>query len=175
MAIKNFEFKAQVDALDEYEEKILTLHPEFKGLDHQIDTYFNVLHGRLKLREGNIENALINYDREDRAGTKESQVLLYNCEPDHILKEILVRQLGVKVVVSKKRKIFLLEDVKFHLDEVEGLGFFVEVEVIDRLGDEREEDLKERCDYYLNFLGIKGKELVSGSYSDLILAKSANN
>ena len=56
MNIKNFEFKAKVDNLEEYENKLLKLNPFFKGTDHQIDTYFNVSKGRLKLREGNIEN-----------------------------------------------------------------------------------------------------------------------
>jgi adenylate cyclase class IV len=65
MSIKNFEFKAKVEDLDKYEQKLLTLNPVFYGIDHQVDTYFNVSNGRLKLREGNIENALIDYERED--------------------------------------------------------------------------------------------------------------
>ena len=64
MNIKNFEFKAKIDEIEKYENKLLTLNPDFQGLDHQIDTYFNAQYGRLKLREGNIENSLINYDRE---------------------------------------------------------------------------------------------------------------
>jgi len=48
---------------------LLMLHPKFQGLDHQIDTYFNVQKGRLKLREGNIENSLINYDRKNVSGS----------------------------------------------------------------------------------------------------------
>ena len=65
MNIKNFEFKAKVEDLEKYEKKLLTLNPKYQGLDHQIDTYFNAKFGRLKLREGNIENSLINYDREN--------------------------------------------------------------------------------------------------------------
>ena len=59
MKIKNFEFKAKIDEIEKYENKLLTLNPKFQGLDHQIDTYFNLQYGRLKLREGNIENNLI--------------------------------------------------------------------------------------------------------------------
>ena len=65
MKIQNFQFKTKVDNLDKYEKKLRSLNPEFKRLDHQIDTYFNVSKGRLKLREGNIENSLINYDRAE--------------------------------------------------------------------------------------------------------------
>ncbi len=54
MNIKNFEFKAKVDNIEKFERKLLTLNPKFQGLDHQIDTYFNVSKGRLKLREGKI-------------------------------------------------------------------------------------------------------------------------
>jgi adenylate cyclase class IV len=61
MNIKNYEFKAKVDEIQKYENKLLALNPDYKKLDHQIDTYFNVEQGRLKLRKGNIENSLINH------------------------------------------------------------------------------------------------------------------
>ncbi len=59
MSILNFEFKAKTEDLDDLEKKLLILNPTFIGEDNQTDTYFNVTQGRLKLREGNIENALI--------------------------------------------------------------------------------------------------------------------
>lgn len=127
MNIKNFEFKAKIDEIEKYENKLLTLNPDFQGLDHQIDTYFNAQYGRLKLREGNIENSLINYDRENVSGLKESQIILYQHEPNVALKNILIRQLGVKIVVNKKRKIYFIDNVKFHFDVVENLGTFTEV------------------------------------------------
>jgi len=66
--IKNREFKAKVDQLESYEQKLLKLNPTFKGIDHQKDTYYNVDTGKkLKLREGNIENALIYYERPEVA------------------------------------------------------------------------------------------------------------
>jgi adenylate cyclase, class 2 len=64
----NFEFKARVNNIDQLEERLKSHHPDFKGEDHQVDTYFNVNTGRLKLRQGNIENALIWYERENAAG-----------------------------------------------------------------------------------------------------------
>ena len=169
MNIKNFEFKAKVDALEMYENKLLTLHPTFKGLDHQIDTYFNAKQGRLKLREGNIENSLINYDRENISGSKESQIILYQHEPNVALKNILIRQLGVKIVVDKKRKIYFIDNIKFHFDLVENLGTFIEVEAIDNKEEFTIEELKQQCDKYFSFFELTEQNIIDKSYSDLII------
>jgi adenylate cyclase class 2 len=131
MNIRNFEFKAKVDGFEKLEAKLLLLNPVFKGTDHQIDTYFNAAKGRLKLREGNIENALINYDRVDTAEAKESTIVLYRHEPNKALKYILTLQLGIKTIVDKTRKIYFINNVKFHFDIVKDLGTFIEVEAID--------------------------------------------
>ncbi len=169
MNIKNIEFKAKVEELDKYENKLLALNPGFIGTDHQIDTYFNVKYGRLKLREGNIENLLINYDREDVVGSKESQIILYKHRPNTALKDILTKQLGIKVLVNKIRKIYFIENVKFHFDIVENLGTFIEVEA----GDDNEnfsiEELKNQCDKYFDFFELKEEYIVKNSYSDLII------
>jgi adenylate cyclase, class 2 len=169
MNIKNFEFKAKTDEIEKYENKLLTLNPYFKGLDHQIDTYFNVPHGRLKLREGTIENALINYDRENISGAKESQIILYQHEPNIALKNILTKQLGIKIVVDKRRKIYFIDNVKFHFDVVENLGTFIEVEAIDSKEEFTLEELRLQCDKYFNFFELTQKDVVDKSYSDLIL------
>ena len=169
MNIKNFEFKVKVDEIEKYEKKLLTLNPTFKGLDHQIDTYFNAQHGRLKLREGNIENSLINYDRENILGSKESQIILYQHEPNVALKNILTRQLGVKIKVDKKRKIYFIENVKFHFDVVENLGTFIEVEAIDSKEEFTIEELQKQCDKYFNFFELTEQNMIDKSYSDLIL------
>jgi len=172
MKIKNHEFKARVDDLQEYEKKLLTVDPEFRGTDHQTDTYFNVKHGRLKLREGNIENALINYNREDIAGSKSSDVILYRHTPDDALKDILVRQFGIRVIVSKIRRIYFKGNVKFHFDTVEGLGSFIEVEAIDVKDEFTAEQLKDQCDHYLHFFGVTKDQLVDRSYSDMVKPKT---
>ncbi|MBK7212427.1 MAG: class IV adenylate cyclase [Bacteroidales bacterium] len=169
MNIKNFEFKAKIDEIEKYENKLLTLNPYFQGLDHQIDTYFNTQNGRLKLREGNIENSLINYDRENVSGSKESQIILYQHEPNVALKNILIRQLGVKIVVDKKRKIYFIDNVKFHFDVVEHLGTFMEVEAIDSKEEFTIEELKEQCDKYFDFFELTQNNIIDKSYSDLIM------
>jgi predicted adenylyl cyclase CyaB len=166
--VKNVEFKARVNEIESYERKLLTLNPEFKGLDHQVDTYFNVNHGRLKLREGNIENALIQYNRENLVGSKQSNVILYQHQPDPALKDILTLQFGIKKIVDKKRKIYFVDNVKFHFDEVQGLGTFIEVEAIDNAGDLTPEYLKSQCDYYRDFFELKDEDMMEGSYSDML-------
>jgi adenylate cyclase class 2 len=140
-----------------------------KGLDHQIDTYFNCRYGRLKLREGNIEHHLIHYNREDRAGPKKSIVTLYRPHPDSSLKEILTNSLGILIIVDKKREIYFIENVKFHIDDVAGLGSFVEIEAIDRDGKFDAENLKKQCDEYMKLFGIQSDDLIDCSYSDLLL------
>src|SRR4030042_2401879 len=100
MNLRNYEFKARATDLNSMEQKLLRLNPLFKGEDHQIDTYFNVPNGRLKLREGIIENALIYYERPDIPDSKQSAILLYKHEPERSLKDILIKVMGIKVVVD---------------------------------------------------------------------------
>lgn len=169
MPILNIEFKAKAKDIGALEDILLQHHPLFIGEDHQTDTYFNIASGRLKLREGNIENALIHYEREDFAGAKSSQVLLYQHQPDNTLKEILIKTLGIKAVVDKRRKIYFINNVKFHFDTVEGLGTYVEVEVIDKDGSIGKEKLQAQCDEYAEMLGIADEDFCSVSYSDMIL------
>ena len=169
----NYEFKARCDDIEKMEALLLPLHPRFIGVDHQIDTYFHVPHGRLKLREGNIEQALIHYQRTDTAGPKQSDVILYQHSPDPALKKILEKALGVKVVVDKKRKIYFIENVKFHFDEVQGLGSFIEVEAIDYDGSKGLEKLRQQCSYYEKLFQLKKEQYMAESYSDLLVKKSS--
>lgn len=169
MQIKNVEFKAKVDDIAKYENKLLYLNPVYMGLDHQIDTYFNTNVGRLKLREGNIENALIHYVRVDIADSKESDIILYKHQPDAALKTILSKHLGVKAIVDKKRKIYFIDNVKFHFDKVLELGDFIEVEAIDDTGDFTADQLKEQCNFYMQYFNIEQEQMIDVSYSDMIL------
>lgn len=165
----NIEFKAKTNDIKALEEKLLSLNPQFIGEDHQKDTYYNVNTGRLKLREGNIENALIWYQREDVSGAKQSDILLYKHAPDEALKNILIKLHGVKIIIDKIRKIYFVENVKFHFDRVEGLGTFVEVEAIDSTGEIGIEKLKEQCNFYINFFEIKTEDFMKKSYSDMMM------
>ena len=151
--------------------KILLAHQaDFKGIDHQIDTYFNAPIGRLKLREGNIENTLIHYNRPNQAGPKNSKVTYRRLPPNTAIKEVLAEAMGILVVVDKKRGIYFIDNVKFHIDEVKDLGSFVEIEAIDETGTLGIPQLQTQCDYFMELLGIVSKDLIKVSYSDLILA-----
>ena len=165
----NFEFKARTHNLDQLEQKLLQLNPRFIGEDKQVDTYFNVEKGRLKLREGTIENALIYYERQNTADAKQSDILLYKHLADPFLKDILIKVHGIKVVVTKIRKIYFVENVKFHFDTIAELGTFVEVEAIDSTGDIGIEKLKSQCKKYADLFELKSSDYISLSYSDLIL------
>ena len=126
----------------------------------------------MKLREGNIENYLVFYERENINGPKQTNVIIYeNCQTS-TLKDILTESLGKFVEVYKKREIFFIENVKFHLDTVKDLGTFVEIEAIDKDGDIGKDKLLEQCNYYLNLFGIDSKDLIANSYSDMISAKN---
>lgn len=168
MSILNFEFKARTNELDNLERKFLQLNPKFIGEDNQTDTYFNVADGRLKLREGNIENSLIWYKRENTAGAKQSDVILYRHTADKILKDILIKLHGIKVIVKKKRRIYFIDNVKFHFDTIIGQGTFIEVEAIDKDGSIGIEKLKEQADRYAEFFDVKVEDFIAISYSDMI-------
>ncbi|MBL0334304.1 MAG: class IV adenylate cyclase [Chitinophagaceae bacterium] len=147
---------------------------EFRGTDQQTDTYFNSPKGRLKLREGNIENNLIFYERNNQAGTKDSFFRLVKTDDAAALKEVLTYSMGVKVVVKKIREIRFIGNVKFHIDEVPGLGSFVEIEAGNLHADVSADELREQCEFYIRELGISPEDLVSVSYSDMLLEKSVN-
>ena len=165
----NIEIKAKSDNLEVIRKILKSRNADFKGEDHQIDTYFNTTKGRLKLREGTIENSLIHYQRENTSGPKQSDVTLFTLEPNSSLKEVLTNALGVLVIVDKKREIYFLDNVKFHLDSVEGLGTFVEIEAIDAVGDIGKEVLLKQCETFLSLFQIQQTDLVAVSYSDLLI------
>lgn len=165
----NIEIKAKCSDQGSVRQILESLNAKFIGIDHQVDTYFNAKNGRLKLREGNIENSLIYYDRQDKNGPKESNVILFKTEVGSPLKEILTQTVGVKVTVDKKREIYFIDNIKFHIDDVVDLGTFVEIEAIDKDGCMGREKLLEQCQYYLDLFKINKTDLVSRSYSDLLL------
>lgn len=171
MPITIIEIKARCNEQDKVRDILKGEGADFKGLDIQTDTYFRVPHGRLKLREGNIENNLIHYDRPNQEGPKQSNVLLYRSSPGSNLKGILMKALGVLVVVEKKREIYFIDNIKFHIDTVAGLGAFIEIEAIDEDGSIGKEQLQKQCEHYLERFNVDEIDLIDCSYSDLLLAK----
>ena len=169
MSHLNVEIKARCTRTDVVRRVLRERDAVFKGVDRQVDTYFNCPNGRLKLREGNIEYGLIHYHREDKAGPKRSSVTLYHPERNSTLKQLLTQALGVLVVVEKRREIYLIDNVKFHIDTVEGLGPFVEIEAMDATGEIGRDELLSQCEEYMSVFGIRDDDLIEGSYSDMFL------
>lgn len=169
MGHKNIEIKAKSKNTGKIRQILKNKKADFKGIDRQIDTYFKVNSGRLKLREGTIENYLIYYERENREGPKQSNVTLYKSSSDYSLKDVLTKSLGILVVVDKQREIYFLGNVKFHIDKVKKLGSFIEIEAIDKDGSIGKDKLLQQCKYYMGLFGIKEENLISCSYSDLLL------
>jgi predicted adenylyl cyclase CyaB len=169
MAHSNIEIKAKSNNQEQIREILKSKNADFKSVDHQIDTYFNVQSGRLKLREGKIENHLIHYQREDKEGPKQSDVTLFESDPRSLLKDILVKALGVLVIVDKEREIYFIDNVKFHIDVVKNLGTYIEIEARDSEGVLGREKLLEQCQFYLDLFKISKDDYVSVSYSDLLL------
>jgi predicted adenylyl cyclase CyaB len=165
----NVEIKAKCENQDEIRNLLKSLGADFKGTDIQTDTYFKVNNGRLKLREGNIENHLIFYQRENTSGLKQSDVILLKTEPSSSLKEILKQSLGVLIEIQKQREIYFIENVKFHLDYVKSLGHFVEIEAIDLDGSIGKEKLHKQCQHYVDLFRLSERDFISVSYSDLLL------
>jgi len=171
--MKNVEIKARITS--EHCEKIkafLDAQPdlEYKGLDHSEDVYFNVPEGRLKLRRGNIENCLVAYQRINTSIAKESSYDLAWLKGDgDTLLNVLESSLGVKVIVRKKRHIYMRGTDKFLLDKVEGLeGHFVEIEIRDEQGNRNGETMRQDCEQWQELLEITPDMLQTHSYSDLL-------
>lgn len=164
----NIEIKAYCKNKEEIRKILLSIGAESNGTDHQTDTYFHSKSGRLKHREGNIENNLIHYIREDKKGAKKSQANLYSTTLNSTLKEILEKTIGTACIVIKTREFYSINNVKFFIDTVDGLGDFVEIKAMDSENSVPTEKLHEQCNHYIKTLEINAKDLISGSYADLL-------
>ncbi|MDX1937511.1 MAG: class IV adenylate cyclase [Flavihumibacter sp.] len=171
MSFTNIEIKARTVRVDAIRSFLLQQNVRVVGTDTQTDTYFNCAKGRLKLRQGSIENSLIFYERENVAGPRVSSFELVPVTDGAALLKLLTRAHGIKVQVVKQREIFYIDNVKFHLDRVEGLGTFVEIEAGNVLKDVPVEMLQEQCAFYVNAFEIKEGDMLAVSYSDMLLNK----
>ena len=164
---RNLELKARSRDLARAQRVCEGLGAEDRGTLVQRDTYFEVSRGRLKLREEPGGAQLIAYERPDLAGQKESRYRLVEVPELAGLREALAETLGIRVVVSKERRLFLFEGVRIHLDRVDGLGDFIEFEGVAAADEDLgrfEALLVELRDAF----GILDADLVAASYSDLL-------
>lgn len=169
----NFEVKARTNRHAAIRAWLLANGAESHGTDWQTDTYFHLLPGagRLKLRQGNIENNLIHYHRANDAQARMSDVALSPVTDAASLKNILERALGVLVEVHKRREIYFIQNVKFHLDELEGLGHFVEIEAIATSPAVSLQHLQAQCAHYMTVFEIESRDILAESYSDMLMQR----
>jgi adenylate cyclase class IV len=168
---RNIEIKARVENVGLLTPKVAELASEGPLEIAQDDTFFACDTGRLKLRAfSNDAGELIFYQRANQSGPKESFYLRSPTSSPGILRESLSLAYGQIGRIRKYRTLFLVGRTRVHLDRVEGLGHFLELEVM-LVGDEpAEQGIREASDL-MEQLGIQGGQLVEGAYLDLMLAQ----
>jgi predicted adenylyl cyclase CyaB len=164
---RNIELKARVRDLAAARAIAHDIATSYLGTMSQVDTYFHCSHGRLKLREIDGATAeLIAYARADDVQAKPSDYRRIDVTACPGIKEALADALGVWKVVRKRREVFLVDNVRIHLDEVDGLGTFLECEAV--LSAEHDESSgRAKLDELSRRFAIQPADLIRGSYSDL--------
>jgi predicted adenylyl cyclase CyaB len=165
---RNVEIKAAVQDLASVTATLATLATTAPVVLVLEDTFFHCPRGRLKLRKLSPESGqLIYYERPDDAGPKTSAYrLVTTTEPDR-LREVLAAAYGIGGVVRKRRTLRLVGRTRVHLDEVEGLGTFLELEVVLRQAEPAQAGVAE-AERLMVALGIERDQLVCGAYVDLL-------
>jgi len=165
---RNLEIKAVDPDPARTLEAALALDARDHGVLRQRDTYFHAVQGRLKLREAPPAPAeLIAYARTDLEGPKVSNYRVVPVADPGALAEALADALGVRVVVEKARRLLVWRNVRIHLDEVVGLGTFVELEAVAAgVGGLAEE--RDKVEGLLGALGVTPDRLVPTGYADLL-------
>jgi len=179
----NLEFKARLRNFEKVR-SVLTQHKiPLAATLRQTDTYFQIQNGRLKLREIDGEKPfgaqLIFYQRPDQTEIKRSDYLIAPVSSPAALCDVLSVAFGIRIVVKKNRELYLLprkfgehaghaapDLIRLHLDTVENLGCFLEIEVILQ---EREapQIAEQEAEFWLQEFGIVPENLLAGSYADL--------
>lgn len=165
----NVEVKATVCDPVQFAEKAAQLSQSEGTIIRQHDTFFNSNKGRLKLRDFmDGTGQLIFYERPDTDGPKLSHYSISPTRDTHSLWTVLSEALGVKGEVRKERQLFLIGQTRVHLDTVEGLGHYMELEVVMRPEQTVEEGQQVAQDL-MEQLGVSQESLVTGAYMDLLL------
>lgn len=166
---RNIELKAADPDPRRTLELALALGAEDRGEIVQRDTYFASAHARLKLREQTPgESELIQYLRADSADPGASEYRIVAAPDPTALREALDSALGTLVVVEKRRRLLLSEGVRIHLDEVDGLGSYLELEAVAAPDSDLTAE-HDKVDRLRGELRVGDGALVAGSYSDLLL------
>jgi adenylate cyclase class IV len=178
---RNIEVKARCRDLAAAEDAARRLGARRAARLRQHDTYFHVPEGRLKLREiedadapGSAAGELIFYVRPDRAGARRSDYTVADAGPDiAALRSLLGDSLGVRTRVRKERVVYRLDAHRIHLDAVEGLGTFVEIERVMASGD-ADAAAHAEVERLAEALGVRSEDVVPVSYADLLDGAAAS-
>lgn len=160
---QDFTIKASVKNPEEMKARLQQLGAEFIGVDDQIDHYFETDRGKLKWRQGTIENLITHYERRPQQGLEHTIVYRYEVNPGSDAIAELQQAHTLLGIVKKQRSIFWLAEVKIHLDKV-GESFFVELEAIDRGKRIKAEELQARCRHVQKLLGVSEEEIIPTGY-----------
>jgi predicted adenylyl cyclase CyaB len=168
----NIEIKARVDDPDRLRLAAAGLASEPPRVLDQEDVFFRTEKGRLKLRTlGADRGQLIYYQRPDTPGCKQSRYRIHETRSPAELRGLLAAALGETVTVRKRREVYLAGQTRIHLDEVRGLGTFVELEVVLRPGQPPEEG-REIARDLMRKLGVEESRLVACAYADLVSGRT---
>jgi predicted adenylyl cyclase CyaB len=164
----NIEIKARIADVEALKQRAEALSDTPVEVIPQEDTFFRTPKGRLKLRILSPgEGWLIYYERPDQDGPKRSDYHLSRTSEPDTLKKVLTEALGLRGVVCKTRYLYMAGQTRIHVDEVEGLGHFMELEVVLREGQTDAEGQAIAKDL-MDRLGIRETDLLEGAYMDLI-------
>jgi predicted adenylyl cyclase CyaB len=164
----NIEIKARAEDLTALAEQVAEVGGRGPEIIRQEDTFFPCAEGRLKLRKfADGTGELIAYARESGAGPTESRYAISPVTDAARLLSVLSQALGILGVVRKTRTLYMLGRTRVHLDQVEGLGSFVELEVVLAPDEERDSGLREASEI-LHRLGIGQDDLLDGAYIDML-------
>jgi predicted adenylyl cyclase CyaB len=165
---ENIEIKARVRNWPDLQARARALSGSEGELLEQEDTFFRVPAGRLKLRILSPQHGeLIYYERPDHDGPRQSSYLIAHTPDPQALKTVLAAALGIRGVVRKSRHLHLVSQTRIHLDEVAGLGYFMELEYVLRPGENGEQGLQ-TVHSLMDQLGILQEDLVAQAYMDLL-------
>lgn len=166
--VTNIEIKARVADPESLRQRVEALSDTAGELIPQEDTFFQIPSGRLKLRVIAPDyGQLIYYQRSDAAGPKRSDYLISLTREPETLKAALSAALGVRGRVRKERWLYWVGHTRVHLDQVEGLGSFMELEVVLQPGQSAEEG-QMVAEALMGQLGLQETDLIEGAYIDLL-------
>jgi adenylate cyclase class IV len=169
---RNIEIKARIHSVDNLLPRAQAIADTAPTLIEQDDTFFVVPQGRLKLREfSDGGGELIHYHRADSADSKASDYVRVPAPDPAALREALARGCGVLGRVQKQRWLLLAGQTRIHLDRVEGLGDFMELEVV--LQDNQSDaDGSAIAEALMQALGLGDAPRIAGAYMDLLRRES---